>query len=251
LPERSTRPARYSLFSPPPLSNGAAGANNFPLRGGKKSNWEGGVRVNAFVSGGLVPAARQGAIEHGLAGSEDWFKTFCSLAGVDPTDDKAAAAGLPPVEGYDLWPLISGANSTPPRTEVWLGSNHPGDTDSSDSPMVQGLIRADGYKVLYGNVIENAWTSAFYPNATTNWCDTCALDCGTIAAPTCLFNVFDDPTEHVNLAAAHPDIVAAMAARLQELQAGIFAPMRGQPDNKDACYAGDVTWKGFVGPFAP
>jgi arylsulfatase I/J len=235
----------------PIYRNGAAGANNFPLRGGKKSNWEGGVRVNAFVAGGLVPAARAGAVEHALAGSEDWFRTCCGLAGVDAADARAAAAGLPPVEGYDLWPLLSGANSTPPRTEVWLGSNHPGDTDSSDSPMVQGLIRADGYKVLYGNVIENAWTSAFYPNATTNWCDTCALDCGTIQEPTCLFNVFDDPTEHINLAAAKPDIVAAMAARLQELQAGIFAPMRGKPDDADACYAGDVTWKGFVGPFAP
>ena len=117
--------------------------------------------------------------------------------------------------------------------------------------MVQGLIRADGYKVLYGNVIENAWTSAFYPNATTNWCDTCALDCGTIDAPTCLFNVLDDPTEHVNLAATKPDIVAAMSARLKELQAGIFAPQRGKPNNKDACHAGDVTWKGFVGPFTP
>ena len=235
----------------PIYRNGAAGANNFPLRGGKKSNFEGGVRVNAFVAGGVVPAARAGAVETSLIGTEDWYRTFCGLAGVDATDARAAAAGLPPVEGYDLWPLLSGANATGPRTEVWLGSNHPGDTDSSDSPMVQGLIRADGYKALYGNVIENAWTSAFYPNATTDWCDTCPLDCGTIDAPACLFNVFDDPTEHVNLAADKPDIVAAMAARLKELQAGIFAPVRGKPDNVDACHAGDVTWGGFVGPFQP
>lgn len=235
----------------PIYRNGSAGANNFPLRGGKKSNFEGGVRVNAFVSGGLVPASRVGAVENALIGTEDWYRTFCGLAGVDPTDAKAAAAGLPPVEGYDLWPLLSGSNATAPRTEIWLGSNHPGDTDTSDSPMVQGLIRADGFKVLYGNVIENAWTSAFYPNASTGWCDTCPLDCGTIDAPTCLFNVFDDPTEHVNLAAARPEVVRAMSARVKELQAGIFAPMRGTVDNKEACKAGDVTWKGFVGPFHP
>ena len=209
------------------------------------------MRVNAFASGGLIPAARRGTVENAFMGSEDWFRTFCSLAGADPEDARAAAAGLPPVEGFDLWPLLSGVNATPPRAEVWLGSNHPGDTDSSDSPMVQGLIRADGWKVLYGNVIENAWTSAYYPNATTNWCDTCPLDCGTIDAPTCLFNILDDPTEHVNQAAARPDIVAAMSARLKELQAGIFAPDRGKPDDKDACHAGDVTWAGFVGPFAP
>ena len=163
-------------------------------------------------------------------------------------DKRAAAAGLPPVEGHNLWPLLSGANATGPRTEVWLGSGGAGDEDNSKSPIVQALIRADGYKVLYGNVIENTWTSAFYPNATTNWCDSCPLDCGPADAPTCLFNVFSDPTEHDNVAAAHPAIVASMAARLAELQKGIFAPDRGQPSDL-ACHAGTVTWQGFVGPF--
>jgi arylsulfatase I/J len=37
----------------------AGGANNYPMRGGKFSNWEGGIRVAAFVSGGVVPAARR------------------------------------------------------------------------------------------------------------------------------------------------------------------------------------------------
>ena len=42
----------------PIYRNGTAGANNWPNRGGKKSNWEGGVRVNAFATGGLIPASR-------------------------------------------------------------------------------------------------------------------------------------------------------------------------------------------------
>ncbi len=31
------------------------GANNFPLKGGKATDWQGGVRVNAFASGGYLP----------------------------------------------------------------------------------------------------------------------------------------------------------------------------------------------------
>lgn len=92
-------------------------------------------------------------------------------------------------------------------------------------------------------------------------------------APTCLFNVFNDPTEHDNLAETNPALVATMAARLAELQVrvsslksgfvllqlpphlpvqtGMFSPGRGSPADSLACHAGDVTWKGFVGYFAP
>ena len=37
-----------------------------PLRGGKASNWQGGIRVNAWVSGGALPAAMNGKKLEGL-----------------------------------------------------------------------------------------------------------------------------------------------------------------------------------------
>ena len=105
----------------PIYDSGGAGANNFPMRGGKTSNWQGGARANSFVSGGLIPAARRGAVEQGFVGVEDWYATFCALAGVDKTDTRAAAAGLPPVDSVDLWPMLSGANTTSPHAEIVLG----------------------------------------------------------------------------------------------------------------------------------
>ena len=97
-------------------------ANNYPLRGAKYSNWEGGVRVNAFVSGGFlakVAAARLGSKLAGLIHICDYYATFAALAGVDKNDTRAALAGLPAVDGLDMWPYLSGATDASPRTEVW------------------------------------------------------------------------------------------------------------------------------------
>ena len=57
-------------------------ASNHPLRGGKLDDWEGGVRVNAFLSGGFLPAASRGTRLDALMHIADWYATFCALAGV-------------------------------------------------------------------------------------------------------------------------------------------------------------------------
>ena len=56
----------------PVYQNGTSGANNHPLRGGKMSNWEGGIRVNAFAAGGLIPPAMRGFRYPGLVAGWDW-----------------------------------------------------------------------------------------------------------------------------------------------------------------------------------
>ena len=92
--------------------------NNFPLRGGKYTDFEGGTRNIAFASGGwLAPELRGTSTAEWLHVCDIWA-TFAALAGTDPTDHRAAAAGLPPLDGLDMWPMLSGANETSPRTEV-------------------------------------------------------------------------------------------------------------------------------------
>merc|ERR1712224_794371 len=86
-------------------------ANNFPLRGGKYGDFEGGVRGNAFVSGGYVPESARGSTFNGVVSIADWYTTFCRLAGADYIDRHAMATNvrlhemgldipeLPPVDG--------------------------------------------------------------------------------------------------------------------------------------------------------
>jgi arylsulfatase I/J len=241
----------------PIYASGSAGANNYPMRGGKMSNWQGGVRINGYASGGLLPAAVRGTTTAGLVTGSDWYTTFCGLAGVDHRDQKAEAAGLPPVDGMDMWPLLSGANSTSPRTEVPLGAQQ-SDMGLPGSPypaatVVQGIIRADGWKLLIGNVTQNIWTGPTYPNKTTNWTDIphpCGDPNDKKSKGGCLFNIFTDPTEHEDVAAQNPDIVTALRARIQHYQDGVFSPMRGADDGT-ACAAALDRWSGFWGPFVP
>lgn len=55
--------------------------NSYPLRGGYYTNWEGGVRANAFVNGGFLPAAVRGTKldgEHSYVSIADWYAANCN-----------------------------------------------------------------------------------------------------------------------------------------------------------------------------
>ena len=183
---------------------------------------------------------------------EDWYATFCGIAGVSTYDARAAAAGLPQVDSIDQWPLLSGTNSTPPRTEVILGEPLVSGANSIGDPYmgVQAVIRADGYKLILGTTHQNVWTSPVYPNKSTSWVNS-GNDCGRGSTGGCLFNVFTDPSEYNDVAADHPDIVADLRARIAAHNATVYRPDRGQAMDKEACAAALNEYHGFWGPFLP
>ena len=77
---------------------------NFPLKGGKYADWEGGVRGVSFVAGGALPESKRGTRSgmDRVFHISDWYRTFASIAGVkDPEDARAKRDGLPPVDGID------------------------------------------------------------------------------------------------------------------------------------------------------
>lgn len=106
------------------------------MRAGKYADFEGGVRVNAFASGGLIPKERRGTVSDRYIHISDIYASFIRLAWFGKKkainevelhkrlrDPKAEKAGLPPPDSLDtLWPAILDSPG-PVRNEVWLSAN--------------------------------------------------------------------------------------------------------------------------------
>ena len=206
------------------------GANNYPLKGGKASNWQGGVRVNAFVTGGFLPKEMVGQKMEEYIHIADWYATFCSIVGVDPTDNEATKAKLPPIDSLNMWPLISGKNKTSPRVEMAL----------SNDTLISGP-----FKIITGNANQAGWTGPQYPNTTNPKGGIKAVEhCGE----GCLYNIMDDPEERVNLASKMPDKLKEMQGKLEEAMKTYFNPDRGGVST-EACDVFMNKYGGFWGPW--
>ena len=208
------------------------GGNNYPLKGGKWTDWQGGVRVNAFVSGGYLPEQMRGKKTEGYIHIADWYATFCALAGVDPTDERAAKANLPPIDSLNMWPLISGQNSTSPRTDIPI----------SNTTLISG-----DYKILVGNVDQAGWTGPVYPNTTKPSGINATEHCGETG---CLYNIKEDPEERENLASKMPDVIKNLQKSLAKYSASRFEPDRGKAW-PGACSTAVNKYGGYWGPFIP
>ena len=240
------------------LGAGVCGGNNWPLRGGKFTNWEGGIRVNALVSGGALPAVRRGQKEEALITVWDWYSTYAAIAGVDPTDGRAAAAGLPPIDSVNQWPLISGANATAARAEIALGDTTAINPNGDGDTLVGGVMQVRNgttYKLILGTpgklyvIDQDTVTGPLWPNSSSHLVPTThSRTCGRKEKRGCLFDVFADPLEQHNLGEQMPELFASMLARIDELQQTVYSPKRGSKD-EDACKAAEGKYLGYWGPW--
>jgi len=204
--------------------------SNWPLRGSKGSNWEGGVRVPALVGGGLLPTTMHRQNLSGLVHVSDIYATFCALAGVSAADGNWA-----PVDGLDVWPYISGANATSPRSRIV----HEHSMFDPTAPSM-GAIRENDWKLIVGKEASAGWYGVssdghFTPPARGPAVNTSESACSP-AAP-CLFNIAIDPEERNDIAAANPDIVLRMLAIFRSYDKEHHPPTKNPTENKTACCA--------------
>lgn len=204
--------------------DGIFGGNNYPNRGMKFTDFEGGTRVAAWISGGALPAAVRGTTHSkGLIHICDWYATFSELAGVDPTDAKAARSpGIPAIDSVSAWAAISSGAMTSRTTIVlssmsnaqenpeWDEMGKPwGGSDGTDTKEMDAALITWPYKLVLGRQKgQGIWTGMKSPNATAVKDDDPGCPSG------CLFNIELDPAEHRDLADQQPEIFTAMVHTL-------------------------------------
>ena len=121
-----------------------------------------------------------------------------------------------------------------------------GSTTTTDSAAGQpnNAAPATLYKLLLGGVPMATYSGPRFPNQTSS-----AFNYRNIVqncSQGCLYEVLADPTEHHEISAAHPQIVAELRTRLEAAEALAWIPERGTP-MKEAC---DRTrYSGHYGPW--
>lgn len=212
-------------------------ANNWPLRGGKYSNFEGGVRVAAFVSGGFIPGKLRGSCNEGLLHIADWYATLCRLVGLDPRDLRAASAALPPIDSLDVWPMLTEGEKSP-REVIPLGPD----------ALIWGT-----WKLLTEAQRPSFWQGPSFPNRSSTASESTWAAC----AEGCLFELEQDPTEQRNLYRERPDIVSRMIKRLENERVHFFenndsfsSSCPTSASQHCACWMAHHRYGGFLGPYA-
>eukprot|EP00040_Diaphanoeca_grandis_P027757 m.158827 g.158827 ORF g.158827 m.158827 type:complete len:637 (+) comp31110_c0_seq1:223-2133(+) len=191
-------------------------ANNYPLRGGKFTNWEGGTRVRSFVHSPLLPQSRRGVQQLGIIHAVDVYPTFAALANIT-----LGSTGPVLMDGVNqlemLWYGTASARSVVFYSPIV-------DTYNPEDCVVWGQscgggIRVGDYKVLIGYpgdarvVVEpntdlggSEQFQTVEPSGGGPGKDGCnyttgrGCPCHHLNGGPCLFNVVLDPSESHNLA---------------------------------------------------
>ncbi len=199
----------FSSDNGPWLVKGNDAGTAGPLRGGKGSTWEGGVRepTLAWWPGKVAP----GSVCDAIAGNYDFLPTFVKLAGgTVPTDRK--------IDGKDISPLLLGQTKESPHEARYYYS---------------------GYKLQAVRV--GPWKLAIAPQAEGMGKSGPAVP-ASLDKPR-LYNLDAEIGERTDVAAEHPDVVnrlkalaVKMAAELGDGQPGPEVRPAGFVENAVTLY---------------
>ena len=217
------------------------GGNNYPLRGGKVTDFEGGVRTAAFVSGGYLQQQAPhliGTRSSLLMHLTDWYAT---ILGIAAGGDKRAiqrmwqreeqqnhdqdSTQIPPVDSLNVWKALIDPhqidNITAVRTEIPLSfcspeaeCDWPGGT--GDAALIQWP-----WKIINGSQAGlGLWQSPQFPNVSLPPIPMPGPDVGCPRG--CLFHLEQDPLERNDVKDKFPFVFGKLYARLIEVGHGVY-----------------------------
>ena len=152
------------------------GGSAGPLREGKGTTWEGGVRTPAIF---WWPGTVRPGVVTGMGSALDLIATASALAGASVPGDRT-------LDSIDLGGVLRGAGPSPRKTLFYYW----------DSEL--RAVRKGRYKAHF-------ITSGAYSDAQPR----------TVHDPPLLFDLAEDPGERFDVAAAHPDIVADLVGEAE------------------------------------
>ena len=178
---------------------GIDGGEAGPLRDGKWTDFEGGIRVPCIMRWPTV--IEPGSSNSEITGIIDLLPTFCAIAGVEPPQDRV-------IDGRNILPYLMGEKLEEPI---------------HDSFVVPGSVIRNGHWKLLVRDLKPGGKSGREGNRPS-------------ASAGSLFNLQADPGETRDVSAEHPEIVAdlqrRMDAAVQELAAN-SRPIGRLPGTED------------------
>jgi arylsulfatase A-like enzyme len=172
-------------------NGGPPPGDNTPLRDFKGSIYEGGTRAAAFATWpGRIPAEQRLRQPMHMV---DWYPTLIRLAG-GSLEQKL------PIDGLDVWPMLTKGAPSPHDAILSVSTQGP----------TRAAVRMGDWKLIVSGDADGEDDGA---SKTKKKGKAAAGKYDSVA----LYDLSADPSESKNLAAAQPERVKAMRARLAEL----------------------------------
>merc|ERR1711976_513677 len=175
------------------------GANNLPLRGGKNTWFEGGVKVPSFIYSPLLDSTLAGSDNECMFHITDWFTTMLRLADAD-------LSGLD-VDGLDQWDTLQDPSTCARDSmlhNVIVGVR---------GRVTSGAYREGDYKIIIGD-----------PGDLTGWYEIDSTFTAGEDTTLYLFDIANDPYEETNLAtnSDYASILADLESKVDVFADGIY-----------------------------
>ena len=204
--------------------------NNFPLRGSKATLWEGGVRGDGFIGGGLLDKNRRGKISEELIHITDWYPTICEMAGCIPTNRSVQ-------DGFSALGIIQ--NNTKSLRDQILHNIDPESCNFTKFEIcgaVRMNLNSGHFKLVIGNEVaggHSEWAElqdVNYTNAVPT------VDCKGLPpkvnhtecpynGEACLYKLDDDPCEYYDVKGKYPNEYKTLMDRLYYYNSTMVTPL--------------------------